>query len=155
LIGSQNNGVRKMRAIEDKKWSTDLKKQTDEYLQINPEYKPLVDKLLNIGGDFVIIWRYEPDLDKLISRGKLFKNKIILKQMDFSHCHENAAKLWFKNKNLKIVTGWALSDDGLWRQHSWILKNNTIIETTEIREKYFGVILTEEEDEHFYVSNQG
>jgi hypothetical protein len=54
---------------------------------------------------------------------------------------------------MKITTGWALSDDGLWRQHSWILRGKTVIETTETRVRYFGVTLTDAEAEQFWNDN--
>ena len=142
-----------MRAIEDEEWSKMLRKRTADCLEKNPEYKPLVEKLLSIGGDFVVIWMGEPDLDKLLSRGRLFENKVILHEMQPNNCHANIARLWDRNKRIKIVTGWALSDDGLWRQHSWGLKIPRLIETTEKRIKYFGVILNEMESITFHYNN--
>ena len=38
-----------------------------------------------------------------------------------------------------IPTGYALSDDGLWRQHTWGLLRNGVLETTEVRLRYFGI----------------
>ena len=50
------------------------------------------------------------------------------------------------------MTGYALSDDGLWRQHSWLIakpgRRWTVIETTCRRLLYYGVVLTEEEARH-------
>jgi len=140
------------KAIDDLEWSKSLREKTKTYIEKNPEYKPLMEKLLSIAGDFVVIWMPEPELDMLLSRGKLFDAPILFKRMQFCHCHENVGELWFRGKNMKIVTGWALSKDGLWRQHSWVRDmNDTIIETTMVREKYFGVILTHGESEGFYV----
>ena len=55
------------------------------------------------------------------------------------------------------MTGYALSDDGMWRQHSWCIcdageeyiEDSIIIETTEKRLAYFGFIMDEEESEEF------
>ena len=145
----------KLKAVDNPEWSKSLRETTKTYIEKHPEYKPLMDKLLSIAGDFVVIWMYEPDLEIILKRGHLFEGQgSILKGMDFCHCHENVGKLWFEEK-MRIVTGWALSKDGLWRQHSWALKDGMVIETTTIREKYFGVILTEEESERFYAGNSG
>lgn len=41
------------------------------------------------------------------------------------------------------MTGYALSPDGLWRQHSWAYGDNLMIyETTVERVMYFGVELS-------------
>jgi len=48
------------------------------------------------------------------------------------------------------VTGWALSNDGIWRQHTWLLKGKAIVETTSPREKYYGFVLTDEEANQFW-----
>ena len=58
-------------------------------------------------------------------------------------CHNNAIALWDSGKCTGIGTGYALSVDGLWRHHSWgVTKSSKIIETTDKREGYFGVVLT-------------
>ena len=48
-----------------------------------------------------------------------------------------------------MATGYALSEDGLWRSHSWGLtqarNRAVIIETTVSRERYFGVMFPAEE----------
>lgn len=113
-----------------------------EKLQQYPELIKLREILLSYGGK-EIVPREEPDLDKILSRGRLFNTKVVMKHGKSLDCHTNAREL-SKVKGNRIATGWALSPDGLWRQHSWIIKNdNTIIETTEKRNKYFGFILGE------------
>ena len=92
-------------------------KEQRDYIQKGlkryPELKPLRKKLLLIGGE-EIVPREEPDLNKIIKRGKLFKNKAILTRLRMVSCHTNVAEL-YATKGFKIATGWALSDDGLWR----------------------------------------
>ena len=58
-------------------------------------------------------------------------------------CHSNSANLWQSNKDqYRLATGYALSEDGIWRRHSWVLDvNDTLIETTEVRVMYYGVVL--------------
>ena len=62
--------------------------------------------------------------------------------------------LWYKNKDrCFIATGYALSEDGLWRCHSWVVqpmaRTVRVWETTVKRVAYFGVVLTSEECEDF------
>jgi hypothetical protein len=55
-----------------------------------------------------------------------------------NQCHENALVLAI-NKTAEWWTGFALSDDRVWRMHSWGFGVGNVIETTERRELYFGV----------------
>ena len=47
-----------------------------------------------------------------------------------------------------------LSEDGLWRQHSWVVQPMTrtvkVWETTVERVAYFGVVLNDEECQEFF-----
>ena len=62
-----------------------------------------------------------------------------LLEMAQRECHSNAATLVTLDPKLTFVTGLALSDDGIWRIHSWAVSPmGNIIETTEPRVKYFG-----------------
>lgn len=125
----------------------------NKQMKNHPELVPLRDKLLKIDG-LEIVPRLEGDLSKLLMHGYLFDFDAELRIMGTSRCHQNAVKLWMENKEKnKICTGWGLSDDGLWRQHTWIISNEKIIETTEIRIKYFGLVFNDEEAEMFALYN--
>ena len=70
----------------------------------------------------------------------------VLVSGEISNCHENAHALFRAGvtpTGLTVValwTGYALSDDGLWRQHSWARSaDDRIIETTTPRLIYFGI----------------
>lgn len=70
----------------------------------------------------------------------------------------NSANLWDANRGrCFIATGYALSEDGLWRSHSWVVqpmpRTLRVWETTVKRVAYFGVVLTEEECDRFYRDN--
>jgi hypothetical protein len=141
------------RAVEDAEWKDWLDKRNAEYISECPELKRLQDKLLSIDGDIVCLQK-EPDLETILSRGIVTEGKVVLKKMAMSRCHSNVAALWSKYEpKVKIVTGWGLSADGIWRQHTWALRGKTILETTEPRTKYFGVILTPEEADQFWEDN--
>ena len=121
-------------------------------LKKHPELRQLRKKLLSFGGK-EIVPREEPDLSKIVKRGKLFKNKAKLTKLRMISCHTNAVEL-YATKGYKIATGWALSDDGLWRQHSWCIDSgNNIVETTKRRKKYFGFVLMQKEAKKFYHEN--
>ena len=67
-----------------------------------------------------------------------------------SQCHANAAQLWLDKRVCAIATGYAMSDDGLWRQHSWGLdEGGRVVETTEERIAYFGFEMNEDESRDF------
>jgi len=71
-----------------------------------------------------------------------------------SQCHANTAALWLGDEIEGIATGYALSSDGLWRQHSWGLDGQgRIVETTEERIAYFGFELSFEEAQDFVEAN--
>jgi hypothetical protein len=111
--------------------------------------------LLDIGGWAAVIPNIEPDLPKILKRGRRFPGRSKTMRGEPSRCHSNSAACWDENRELcKICTGYALSQDGVWRQHSWIYTNNdVVVETTEKRVQYFGYIMTIEECELFLDSN--
>lgn len=113
--------------------------------------QPLRKKLLNIGGDEVVPNR-EEQADEFIQNGSVINfESIMLVNGRSSQCHSNSCLLYQQNEEIThIGTGWALSEDGLWRQHSWAMKNkNTLVETTLKREVYYGLLLTGEEADEF------
>jgi len=124
----------------------------------------LFSKLLSFGGDSVNKV-YEEDLDNLINYGVLYdtSTEYELVKMEPSNCHKNVVTFYsnfIKDSNnsydeLSIVTGWALSSDGIWYQHSWLYFNydDVIIETTEPRLLYYGTILKYTDLDNFIDNN--
>ena len=57
----------------------------------------------------------------LLERGFLMSGLITLNIMESSSCHQNVASVWMQKEFgiVGIATNYALSDDGLWRQHTW------------------------------------
>lgn len=68
---------------------------------------------------------------------------------DPSDCHRNAVGLWRTGECDAIGTGYALSTDGLWRQHSWGVREGEPVETTVRRLKYFGIVMSDEKARWF------
>jgi len=133
-----------------------LETRTTDVLHENPHLKPLLDKLLKLGGEYAVLPVIEEDLDAILSRGERFTPRWLrIWKGEPGLCHFNVGRLWDVNRQLvKICTGYALSDDGIWRQHSWgLFKKKSVVETTIARELYFGFILTNEEAEQFYIEN--
>lgn len=125
------------------------------------EFNDLRKKLLSMGGRMVA-GNFEEALLETLTRGEVFSpRKVKLVKMIPCRCHANAGVFW-KNysdengfDNVKIVTGWCLSEDGIWRQHSFIYQpmDNVIIETTIKRKIYFGYVLDLDESERHYENN--
>lgn len=127
-----------------------LKERMKQAIASQPALNYLYGRLLEVGGKAVAA-RYEEDAEKILERGVEMSPKG-LKMMvgNKSACHANTARLYEANfKVVKIVTGYALSPDQVWRQHTWGLWDNKVVETTEKRTKYFGFILTPQETEDF------
>ena len=75
------------------------------------------------------------------SHGQLFDQPVKLRRGEPNACHSNAAELWARNPARRVlVTGYALNR-GCWRQHSWVIQQDTLLETTCQRDRYFGLSL--------------
>lgn len=108
-------------------------------------------KLMVYGGYGVVLAHPEPHLREIMTRGAITSGSgASMEEGNRSACHQNAFELWLEDpQHTKLFTGWALSDDGLWRQHSWAKRGSTIVETTTPRVAYFGFELTQEEAASF------
>jgi hypothetical protein len=121
-------------------------------------FEKLEAKLLSIGGKRVC-HQPEPHLALIVKSGRLFHptdRKMVSGQP--SRCHQNAALYYARSyiglrPRWSIVTGYALAEDGCWRQHSWCFDGRRVIETTCPATLYFGVILTPEDAVIFVAAN--
>jgi len=122
--------------------------------------KDLKTRLLAFGGWATCLPVIEEDLKNIMGRGLLMKGRgrTSLRLGQACRCHSNSAYLWNAEPHLKIMTGYALSKDGVWRQHSWCIDTGastySIIETTQRRVAYYGFIMTDAEAERFYEENE-
>lgn len=128
------------------------------------DFRLLHDILIAIGGEETCFPDIEEDMTKILERGRFYKGTSKMIKGRPSRCHENACLLWRRNHashDIHIATGYALSKDGMWRQHSWLVQRYStakqqrtrIIETTKKRVAYFGFEMTEEEAERFCYYN--
>lgn len=121
----------------------------------SPDTVPLVEKLLSITGRFALVPKVEDDLNALLDRGSILggtatDREFSLKAGEPGQCHTNAALGWRSAPGeYTIATGYGLSEDGIWRQHSWLMRGECVVETTVSRLLYYGFELTESEAEVF------
>jgi len=144
----------------DRKWRTLANKNgwTIKYQHENLDLENLKKRLLAIGGWAVCLSRHEPDFENILNRGERFAARAKMMRGEPCQCHSNSANLWDNNRDISyLCTGYALSKDGMWRQHSWCVvrtpKSYKVIETTEPRISYFGYIMDQKEAEKFFYEN--
>lgn len=89
----------------------------------------------------------KPAVDYLINQGELWVDPVFW-EMERTRCHDNVACLYEDGMVDDVYTGLALTEDGMWRSHSWGMRlvpdeNDEpvweLVETTEPRLMYFGV----------------
>ena len=176
------NPVWRQTILEDKWWArgTDNIGNSERFLAEwniteNPEkrahllcewekFNRLHNLLLRIGGCETCFPDIEEDLDKILLRGRFWPGKSKMMRGTPNRCHANACDLWERNHSqhdMRICTGYTLSSDGCWRQHSWLRHEYDTptqhrartIETTEKRIAYFGFEMTVCEAEEFCRNN--
>jgi hypothetical protein len=119
---------------------------------------PLAQATLGFGGERMVSRGRDPDEDDILARGQLWSGKgALLVRGRPCSCHENASEWWAAHQdNLVLATGYALSEDGLWRQHSWCVEGTgrrRVLETTTRRLLYLGFAMTADEAAAFHVAN--
>jgi hypothetical protein len=121
--------------------------KTEQAFKERPHLRKLHRRLLKIGGAAVVLWNGtngEEITAALLKLGSIDNGReAILRLGNPSDCHENSARLHQQEpQRYEVRTGYALSEDGIWRPHSWVFDANTddIIETTEARVTYFGFV---------------
>lgn len=124
-------------------------------------YADIAKRLMSFVWADVCLPEVEEDMDDIMKRGQLWLgNRSIKMKGEPSRCHSNVAGLFERNRyqfDIAIATGYALSKDGIWRQHSWLLRREprsvTLVETTEKRLLYYGFVLTPWESDKFVENN--
>lgn len=163
----KSDGLEKIQTIPmDAEWIENIKKlhwyhenNNSDIYQQGEDMLKLKGLLLSFGGQEVCLPMFEEDLKDILERGQLwFGDCVDMMLGEPSRCHSNSSSCWYYNKDKAVLcTGYALSEDGIWRQHSWCIhtKRNTnrVIETTKHRVAYFGFAMTENEANNFYFDN--
>lgn len=128
-----------------------LREKNQAFIAAQPRLRLLRRRLLAIAGKEVVL-RREPQLEELLARAEVWRRVCpLLLRGARNSCHENAARAFMKAPaRHRIVTGWALHpDDVVWRQHTWVLRDDELCETTVAARVYYGVILDEREANSF------
>ena|SRR6266498_291452 len=123
---------------------------------IAPIVVRFAETLLSYGGCRVVFRFEQTDYAALLEVGTLLAPTYIeLRRGQQSECHRNTARRWRRAKRTtSIVTGFALTaEDGRWRSHTWLIHSDGhIIETTEERDRYYGIVLTKPQAEQFVIN---
>lgn len=122
---------------------SDLDGRRKFFIKKHPNYKKLEKLLFKIGGYRLI---YEPEMDEifcdaLLTKGKLVKGEVIVigDEETIGRCHDTASAL-SKMLPATWIEGYALTEDGYWRHHSWLKHKKDYLEVTPMgRLRYFGV----------------
>jgi hypothetical protein len=133
-----------------------LRNKAKPFIAKQPSLVVLRRRMLDKGGLEVVWLQHEPHLYRLIEKGQVFpKSRLRRRFIADSECHCNAASLWYESRGcIRIATGYALSDSGLWMPHSWGIEAGQIVETTSSQWlSYFGVELSGEEALKFMFAN--
>jgi hypothetical protein len=97
----------------------------------------------------------DDQIGEVLDRGRYFPGRRArIEQGVMSACHTNVSVLFFlTGGTVRIATGYALSADGLWRQHSWGVdsEDGQIVETTVPRLGYYGFVLDDTEILRFWL----
>ena len=130
-----------------------------------PGYRELRARLLGFGGLEVVLPRYdelsEPeqqrqayDVKAVLDRGETWAGaRAAVEAGAENSCHTNVARLASAERG-NIASGWALADDGLWREHSWLIDRageavGQLVETTQPWLLYHGYRLDSRESSWF------
>lgn len=133
-----------------------LDRRFREAAEQQPDLEELKGLLLGLGGIHLVAPPGpDPALPLVIGAGFVMAGPVVRRTMKDSGCHGNVADIWAGKRHelVGIGTGYSLSCDGLWRQHSWGLRREGIFETTVPRVKYFGVLLQHEAANSFAIAN--
>jgi hypothetical protein len=136
-----------------------------------PAYGDLRSRLLGLGGLEVVLPRYDQfseveqrrqayDVQQVLGRGETWPgSNATVETGTENNCHVNVAQLCSSGLGA-IASGWALADDGLWREHSWLIvrpiaSKHSLLETTQAWLLYHGYRLDASETGWFIHSELG
>lgn len=121
------------------------------YLEQRPDLVELRKRILRRGGGGEVLFcpgGHAPppseEISRLLTRGEVLPGKAKFVRMQPCRCHDNCVELWRQGAG-DLMNGYALTKDGLWREHSWIKSPDGLVETTVPRLAYYGAVLTPEE----------
>ncbi|PYY15121.1 MAG: hypothetical protein DMG60_18505 [Acidobacteria bacterium] len=145
-MGRTGKKILKLKPLDEERREF-LRTRTERALSESPYLKRLHDLLVEIGGEAVVLWNgsnRERLVNDLIGLGKAESaHRVRMQPGEPGNCHENSRRLASERpQQYLLCTGYALSKDSVWRPHSWVwdVETSSIVETTEERIVYFGLI---------------
>jgi hypothetical protein len=119
-----------------------------------PEMRTLRRILLKLGGAEVSVrspGSQDPLHGLLVDFGVVFSGPLLLKPAYSGISDIGIARAWRHRRYgiTAIGMGYGLSDDDFWREHTFGILREGILETTRPRRKYFGVFLVGESADGF------
>lgn len=163
--------------LKDKWWATNYEGDKSTLTEHQKKLLELRNRLIAFGGEEVAFPFPNEYIDRIMDKGIIKVRQhneddinseddilVVYVEGEPCRCHDNSAILWAQMKdewkekgNLKIMTGYALSENGMWREHSWCLLEDAkdfngmdiYIETTEKRAAYYGFAMDENEAYEF------
>jgi hypothetical protein len=128
-----------------------LARRVREFSKRQPGLRELRRILLRLGGDELVPpAELDPTTTFLIDFGIVFGGPVVLN--DTIHRDIRALGRVWKRRARGIVgigTGYALDDDGLWREHAFGILREGIFEAMAPKRKYFGLLLIGEAADGF------
>jgi hypothetical protein len=139
-------------------WAARRREKKQRAFEAEPRLAELERRLLDLGGHTVLLVTGQPYVEQILERGRCMPGARSLYWRGApSECHGNAATLYVRSQGaVRIASGYALSEDGRWYQHSWgiNLADGRVIETTVRRVRYFGFILRDDDESvEFFLRN--
>jgi hypothetical protein len=134
---AQSNGL----ARDEKKF---LGARLRDACRIQPELRELRKILLGLGGgDVVPPAAHDPTINFLIDFGIVFSGPVLLKEGSPGRWNHSMAHIWSRRLHgiVGIGVGYALGDDNLWREHTFGVLREGVLETAAVMQKYFGLLL--------------
>lgn len=115
-----------------------------EWAEWNKTMVKLRNHLLSIDGKEV-----SPKIDSYayqqLEHGTLMDPDETVVEQLLMTSHLNSIGLFLRDDaNTEIGTGWVLDSDELWRRHSWVMRDETLVETTVPQQKYYGIYISSE-----------
>jgi hypothetical protein len=130
-----------------REYRTFLARRFREISKDQPELRELRRILLKLGGkELVISPGNDPIINFLIDYGIVYSGPVLSKQGGRGQGNCALGRIWSRRLYgiVGIGVGYALDDDGLWREHSFGVLREGVIETMAPKRKYFGLLLVNE-----------
>jgi hypothetical protein len=126
--------------------------RTQEFYKIQPEFRELRKILMELGGEETAPpLARDPMISFLIDCGIVFNGPVVVKPAKTGEPVSHLARAWRKRTSglVAIGLGYALEESGLWREHTFGILREGVLEADAQKRKYFGLMLIGEAADGF------